>query len=77
MHAFYPRATTPKKENPALINDQNEVLASTPSVSPERQVWGLLLGGSQIFDVQLVQLVARIYVRKRQKREISIDLPFT
>ena len=29
-----------KDENPALINDQNEVLASDACVSTERQVWG-------------------------------------
>ena len=29
-----------KDENPALINDQSEVLASDAAVSTERQVWG-------------------------------------
>ena len=38
---------------------------------------GLLLGESQISDVQLIQLVAKVYIRKRAKREMSIDLPFT
>jgi len=65
-----------KEENPALINDQNEVLASTPSVSPERQVWGLLLDKSRVTDVEQIQLVISFYRRRYGKLEFSLDQPF-
>ncbi|MBL8012412.1 MAG: recombinase family protein [Candidatus Omnitrophica bacterium] len=72
---FIDQIPAQKEKNPTPILNQDEVLASTPSVSQGRPIWGLLMDKSRVCQPQRIQLVIAFHRRRYGKLEASLDQP--